>query len=247
MGDAEISAVRAARLLADFAGRDGSDARVAEAVATDRALSYHETVDFRKTPLAYVPAFAALLGLGVLESGRGLRFLHLGASHGVFCRFLQELPGTRLALALDLSVSALRHGRRWGLRAGLEADAVTLAACRSGWADAALAESLYVPGYWSRAAIGRSIAGVARVLRPGGLLLVQEWGFDVARDLACELADAGMLEVRRMTACAPTQQGERDVTCFAFRSGPHAGAAQGAGLAAAGAPCGPDPGCQPGE
>lgn len=226
MGDAETSLAHARQLLAAFAVRDGSDARVAEAVAADRSLTYHETVDFAKTPLAYVPALAALLDLGVLpDAGSAVRFLHLGASHGVFCRFLQELPGVALAVALDLSEPALRYGRCWGLRSGIAADAVTLATCRDGWADAVLAESLYVPGYWPYAAIGRSLAEVARVLRPGGLLLIQEWGFDVARDLARELADAGVVEVHRVTAMAPTQQGAREVTCLTFRRGPDAGAA----------------------
>jgi SAM-dependent methyltransferase len=203
-------------LLADFGCQDDSLARVAQAVAVDRSLTYHETVDFRKLPLTYVPALAALLDLGWPSSTRVLRFLHLGASHGVFCRFLQDLPGVALAVALDLSASALRHGRQWGLRAGVVADAVALAACRSGWADAVLAESLYVPGYWRPADIARSLAEAGRVLRAGGVLLIQEWGFDPARDFVPALADAGLAEVHRVMASAPTQQGERQVTCCVF-------------------------------
>ena len=122
-----------------------------------------------------------------------------------------------MALALDLSLAALRHGRSWGLRHAVLADAVSLAACGSHWADVVLAESLYVPGYWPAAAIARSLAQVSRVLRPGGYLLVQEWGFDTARTFALELDDAGLREVHRMTLSAPTQQGHREVTCFAFR------------------------------
>ena len=91
------------------------------------------------------------------------------------------------------------------------------AACRDGWADVVLAESLYVPGYWRPAAIARSLTAVSRVLRPGGHLLIQEWGFDPARSLAAELADAGLREAHRVTTPAVTQQGERDVTCVAFR------------------------------
>jgi SAM-dependent methyltransferase len=213
----EARLASARHLLREFAERDGSAARVADAVATDRSLSQRETVDFAKTPLDYVPAVGMLMGLGCLCSETQLRVLHLGASHGVLCRFLQDLPGIRLALALDLSASALRHGRQWGLRAAVLADAVTLEACRSGWADVVLAESLYVPGYWRPAAIARSLAEVARVLRPGGSLLIQEWGFDAARDFAPELAEVGLAEALRMAASAPTQQGERSVTCFAFR------------------------------
>lgn len=217
MTDGGSSVTQAQRLLARFAEDDGSAERVTRAVAADRTLSYQETVDFRKHPQTYAPALAVLLDLGLFRPGGCLRFLHLGASHGVFCRFLQGQPGVAMAVALDLSLSGLRHGRAWGLRDAVAADAVTLAACRDGWADVVLAESLYVPGYWRPAAIASSIAAAARVLRPGGSLLVQEWGFDVARDLAPEFATAGLVEVHRLSASAPTQQGEREVTCFAFR------------------------------
>lgn len=236
---------RAAALLAEFGERDGSLGKVTQAVAADRGLTYHETVDFQKSPAMYVPALAALLELGLRgraqgddrpptpaagaspeaatfglterAPGTGVRLLHLGASHGVFCRFLQDLPGVAMAIALDLSLAALRHGRSWGLHQAVLADAVSLAACGSHWADVVLAESLYVPGYWPAAAIARSLAQVSRVLRPGGCLLIQEWGFDPARVYAPELDDAGLCEVRRVTVAAPTQQGEREVTCLAFR------------------------------
>jgi SAM-dependent methyltransferase len=219
MRDAETSLARARCLLAEFAAQDSSEARVAEAIAADRGLSYQEAVDFRKEPLTYLPAVATLLALGALQPAGCLRFLHLGACHGVLCRVLQGIPGVALATALDLSEAALRHGRSWGLRAALRADAVTLAACRRQSFDAVLAESLYVPGYWRPAAIARSLQATGRVLRPGGVLLIQEWGFDVARHLAPELVEAGFTEVQRIGAEAPTQQGEREVTCFAFRCG----------------------------
>ncbi len=220
MDEAQASVTRARHLLADFAARDRSIARVAEAVATDRSLTYHETLDFRKEPLAYVPSLAMLLRLGLAGGTGALRLLHLGASHGVFCRFLQAFPGVSLAAALDLSRAALRHGRAWGLRAAVAADAISLAACRGGSVDVILAESLYVPGYWRPCDIARSLAGAARVLRPNGLLLIQEWGFDVARDFRPELAELALQEVCRITATAPTQQGERPVTCFAFGARP---------------------------
>ncbi len=207
---------QARRLLAEFAARDDSAGRVRRAIETDRLLSRQETVDFRKLPETYAPALAVLLDLDTLRPDGGLRFLHLGASHGVFCRFLQDLPGVAMAVALDLSLAALLRGRSWGLRHAVLADAVTLAACRRRSLDIVLAESLYVPGYWRPAAIANSIARVARILRAGGCLLVQEWGFDVARVFAPELEDAGLCEVCRVTLAAPTQQGEREVTCFAF-------------------------------
>lgn len=213
----ESTLAQARRLLAEFAVRDDSAGRVRRVIETDRLLSRQETVDFQKSPQTYVPTLAVLLELDTIRPDGCLRFLHLGASHGVFCRFLQDLPGVAMAIALDLSLAALRHGRSWGLRHAVLADAVSLVACGSHWADVVLAESLYVPGYWRPAAIADSVAQVARILRPGGCLLIQEWGFDPARVYAPELDDAGLCEVRRVTVAAPTQQGEREVTCFAFR------------------------------
>ena len=216
MTDGTGSLERARALLAAFAERDGSAGRVDAAVTSDRGLGYRDAVDLQKYPETYLPALALLFDLDLLRPGAGRRLLHLGANHGVFCRFLQDDPGVSLALALDLSWRALRFGCSWGLRAAVQADAVALAACRSGWADVVLAESLLVPGYWPAADLARCLEACARVLRPGGILIIQEWGFDPARVFAPELADAGLREVRRVTASALTQQGEREVTAVAL-------------------------------
>jgi SAM-dependent methyltransferase len=208
--------MEAVRLLAEFERRDRSRDKVAAAIADTAAMTHQAALDGRKYPGMYAPTLAAVLEAGAGATGPGLRFLHLGANHGVFCRFLQGLPGIRLCAALDLSHAALRLGRTWQLRDAVVADAVSLAAFRAESFDLLLAESLYVPNYWRPAQIARGLEAAARVLRPGGLLLVQEWGFDFSHRFAAALTAAAFREHRRITTPAETQQGPRNVTCFVY-------------------------------
>ncbi|OGV68249.1 MAG: hypothetical protein A3K19_12190 [Lentisphaerae bacterium RIFOXYB12_FULL_65_16] len=213
------SFARATGLLAEFERHDRSRDKTGTAVADTAGMSRQAALDTCKYPGMYAPALAAILDAGAEETDRGLRFLHLGANHGTFCRFLQDLPGMRLSAALDLDLDALRRGRTWQLRDAILADAVSLAALRAGSLDLLLAESLYVPNYWRPPQIAGGLDAAACVLRDDGLLLVQEWGFDFSRGFAAALAVAGLRERRRITGPAETQQGVRHVTCFVYGKG----------------------------
>jgi 23S rRNA (guanine745-N1)-methyltransferase len=98
----------------------------------------------------------------VLEAGPGGAVLDLGAGTGWYlARVLERAPG-RSGLALDLSKHALRRAARAHARIGaVAADAWRPLPVREG--AAALALSVFAP---------RNGAELARVLRPGGALIV---------------------------------------------------------------------------
>jgi len=210
----EERSTRARELLDAFEKQDDTRRKVRELIATDRRLSRHGAVDSEKYPTHYHPTLTFLLELGIETCAANLRILHLGANHGVFCRMLQGLAGCVMSVALDRSPDALLRGKSWGLRQAVVADAIDLAVFQPQSFDIVLAESLFVPGYWSSAQIAHTLSIVARILRPEGWLLVQEWGFNFAAAFAHALAAAGFCNLRALQTRTDTQQGQRDVTCF---------------------------------
>jgi len=136
--------------------------------------------------------------LGALPTGR---LLDLGCGTGLLS---PHLP--RPAVGLDLSAAMLRRAHPRGVLA-VQGDADALP-----FADASFAAVLSFTSLVARVSAGPALTEVARVLRPGGLLLLTLLPADLPADLTT-VADAGGLVREDHFACG------QDVG-FRFRRAP---------------------------
>lgn len=137
-----------------------------------------------------------------LDVERGERVLDVGCGTGVLLEGLSRgVPGAAL-VGVDVSFGMLRVARE---RLGGEAELVQAGAEALPFADASFDVVASVSALHFFADPLRALRGIARVLRPGGRLVLTDWCADFlgvrALDLWLRMVDAAHVRARRADEC----------------------------------------------